>query len=252
MMQLENEYDFWQATPPAGKLAYIRALAQSAWNQGIDVPLITCWTQQARENSDPDMARIMDTCNFYPRWKILEEVPPKLAQLRREEPASPVAITEMQGGWFAKFGEKLSVDQEGVSGAQYNYLAKTALEQGVTYFSTYMGFGGTNFDWAAKGLTTTYDYDAPLHEPGGLGDKFYAARGIGESLRLMGPALARAAASGTPPESTNPAVSASLRMRRASGRASVLCLTRYTVPMPPSPSTAKTSYRLSTVCPSSG
>jgi hypothetical protein len=211
MMQLENEYDFWQATPPAGKLAYIRALAESAWNQGIDVPLITCWTQPARQNSDPDMARIMDTCNFYPRWNILKEVPAKLAQLRQEEPASPIAITEMQGGWFAKFGEKLSVDQEGVTGAQYNYLAKTALEQGVTYFSTYMGFGGTNFDWAAKTLTTTYDYAAPLREPGGLWEKFYAARGVGASLTALGPVLTRAKRSETGVQCTNANVSVTLR-----------------------------------------
>jgi hypothetical protein len=211
MVQIENELDLWEGTPPAGKLAYLRALANSAWNQGIDVPLITCWTQQARENSDPDMARIMDTCNFYPRWKILEEVPPKLAQLRREEPASPVSITEMQGGWFAKFGEKLSVDQEGVSGAQYNYLAKTALEQGVTYFSTYMGFGGTNFDWAAKTLTTTYDYAAPLREPGGLWEKFYAARGIGASLAVFGQVLTRAKRTESGVQTTNANVSVSLR-----------------------------------------
>ena len=211
MLQIENEYDLWHATPSAGKLAYIKALAESAWNQGIDVPLITCWTEQARENSDPTMARIMDTCNFYPRWNILQEVPAKLAKLRQEESASPVAITEMQGGWFSKFGGKLSVDQEGVSGAQYNYLAKVAMEQGVTYFNTYMAFGGTNFDWAAKTLTTTYDYAAPLREPGGLWEKYYAARGIGASLKAVGPVLARAKRTESGVQCTNPNVTVTLR-----------------------------------------
>ena len=57
-----------------------------------------------------------------------------------------------------------------------------------------MGFGGTNFDWAAKKLTTTYDYAAPIREPGGLGDKYYAVRGIGQSLRVLGSVLTRAVA----------------------------------------------------------
>jgi Glycosyl hydrolases family 35/Beta-galactosidase, domain 2/Beta-galactosidase second all-beta domain len=211
MMQIENEYDFWPKLPDADRKAYIQALAEMAWNGGIDVPLITCWTKQARENSDPAMARIMDTCNFYPRWKIQEEVPPRLQKLRQEEPASPLGVTELQGGWFSQFGGKLSVDQEGVDAVQYNLLAKTAIEQGVTYFGTYMGFGGTNFDWAAKGLTTTYDYAAPLREPGGLWDKFYAAHGIGATLSALGEVLARAKLAESGVNGTNPNVTVTLR-----------------------------------------
>ncbi len=192
MMQVENEYDFRPPLPDAERKEYIRALAQMAWTGGIDVPIITCWTRQARENSDADMARIMDTCNFYPRWNILKQVPPALDKLRREEPISPLGVTELQGGWFSQVGGKLSVDQEGVNGAQLNVLSKTVMEQGVTYFSYYMGFGGTNFDWAAKNLTTTYDYAAPLREPGGLWEKYYAARGIGAFLGMYGNVLTRA------------------------------------------------------------
>jgi Glycosyl hydrolases family 35/Beta-galactosidase, domain 2 len=217
MVQLENEYDFWQETPDAGKLAYIRALAETAWNQGIDVPLITCWTKQARENSDPVMARIMDTCNFYPRWNILKEVPPKLQELRREETSTPLGITELQGGWFSEIAGKLSVDQEGVTGAQYNLLAKTAIAQGVTTFSTYMAFGGTNFDWAAKNLTTTYDYAAPVREPGGLWEKFYAARGIGATLATLGDVLTRAQRSEGGVTCTNPNVTVTARENQQRG-----------------------------------
>ncbi len=194
MVQVENEYDFSVPLPDAEKLAYIRALASMVWEAGISVPVITCWTRQARQNSDPDMARIMDTCNFYPRWNIVKEVVPELQKLRKEEPSSPVAITELQGGWFSQFGGKLSVDQDGVNAEQLDTLTKTVLEQGVTSFSYYMGFGGTNFDWAAKTLTTTYDYAAPIREPGGLWDKYYAARGICQFLRLHGDVLARAQA----------------------------------------------------------
>ena len=191
MVQVENEYDF-STLADADKREYIRALAQMVWSAGINLPVITCWTKQARQNADPDMAQIMDTCNFYPRWNIVGELVPALEKLRQEEPASPVGVTELQGGWFSEFGGKLSVDQDGVDAAQINMVTKTALELGATYFNYYMGFGGTNFDWAAKKLTTTYDYAAPIREPGGLWDKYYATRGIGQSLRMFGSVLTRA------------------------------------------------------------
>ena len=217
MIQVENEYDYSPHMPDADKRDYLRALARMAWDGGINVPLITCWTKQVRERSDPDMARIMDTCNFYPRWDIVTEVVPQLRKLRKEEPASPVGVTELQGGWFSEFGGKLSVEQEGVSGAQLNMVTKTAIEQGATYFSYYMGFGGTNFDWAAKKLTTTYDYAAPLREPGGLWEKYYAARGICAALGLFGQVLTRAKAGEGTTQSTNKNVSVTERINGKSG-----------------------------------
>ncbi|MBI1940938.1 MAG: beta-galactosidase, partial [Acidobacteria bacterium] len=255
MVQIENEYDFWQL-PEADKRQYVGALARMAWNAGINVPLITCWTKQARENSDLEMARIVDTCNFYPRWDIVKQVPPALQKLRQEEPTSPLGISELQGGWFSQFGGeggkfaseeaaeflklldlpqkptleqfmgflsqsagKLSVDQEGIDGAQFDALVKTAIEQGATYLNTYMAFGGTNFDWAAKTLTTTYDYAAPLREPGGLWEKYYAARGIGQTLALVGRTLPRAQLLEGVPQSANPNVSVSERVH---GKSAVL------------------------------
>ena len=218
MVQVENEYDYSAPMPDTAKREYIRALARMVWAAGIGVPIITCWTKQARDNSDPDMARIMDTCNFYPRWKIVSELKPALEKLRQEEPASPLAISELQGGWFSEVGGLLSVKQDGVDAAQINLLTKTALELGVTSFNYYMGHGGTNFDWAAKKLTTTYDYAAPIREPGGLGEKYYTVRGIGQSLRALGGVLTRAMAlPGV--ESTNASVSVT---ERSNGPSAVL------------------------------
>jgi hypothetical protein len=74
-----------------------------------------------------------------------------------------------------------------------------------------MGFGGTNFDGAAKDMTTTYDYAAPIREPGGLWEKYYAARGIGCFLNLFGSVLTRAKALEGATECTNPNVSVSER-----------------------------------------
>ena len=216
MVQVENEYDYSRAMPDAAKREYIRALAQMVWNAGITVPVTTCWTRQARENSDPDMARIMDTCNFYPRWEIRGQLTPAIEKLRREEPESPLMVTELQGGWFSEIGGVLSKNQEGVEPAQTNMLTKTALELGVTAFNYYMGCGGTNFDWAAKKLTTTYDYAAPIREPGGVRDKYFAVRGIGQSLRVFGNVLARAVAL-PDAQSTNASVSVSERTNGPSG-----------------------------------
>jgi len=216
LMQVENEYDYWKL-PDDQKRAYVKALAQMAWQGGIDVPLITCWTKQVRDRQDPDFSRIVDTSNFYPRWNITRETVPALAKLRSEQPDAPMGVTELQGGWFSEFGGKLSVDQQGVNGAQLNMLSKTVIEQGVTFFNYYMGFGGTNFDWAAKRLTTTYDYAAPLREPGGLWEKYYAARGIGASLRLLGRVIARAELLPDAAKSANPQVSVTLRAHGKSG-----------------------------------
>ncbi|MFB3921079.1 MAG: beta-galactosidase [Terriglobia bacterium] len=253
MVQIENEYDFWPL-PDSDKREYVRALANLCAGMGIIVPLFTCWTRQARENSDPDMARIFDTCNFYPRWEIASQVTPALAKLRQEEPNAPLGVSELQGGWFSQFGGeegripreeiaeivehmegpqkptvdefmasfnasagKLSVDQPGIDAAQLNALTKTVIEQGVTYSNYYMGAGGTNFNWAARTQTTTYDYAAPLREPGGLWEKYYAARGIGASLALFGNVLTRAKSVPNIPQSTNPNVSVTERAATKAG-----------------------------------
>lgn len=241
IIQVENEYDYWTQVPSAEKTRYITALAQMVWNTGIDIPIITNWCREARDNSNPVMARITDTADFYPRWDIVKQTVGALAALRKAESGSPLGVTELQGGWFSQFGGKLSVNQPGVDAAQLNMLTKTMIEQGVTFFSYYMGFGGTNFDWAGKNLTTTYDYAAPIREPGGLWSKYYAARGIGEFLKQYGPLVARAqTVEGT--QSTNAAVSVTERVNGTSGflfvRENSNSLQQYkmTFPDPASPS----------------
>ncbi|MGH9405718.1 MAG: beta-galactosidase [Terriglobia bacterium] len=215
LIQIENEYDYWRLPSPE-KSQYITALAQMVWNSGIDIPIITNWCREARDNSNPVMARITDTADFYPRWNVVGGTLKRLDALRKAEPGSPLGVTELQGGWFSQIGGKLSVDQPGVNGAQLNLLTKTMIEYGVTFYSYYMGFGGTNFDWAGKKLTTTYDYAAPIREPGGLWEKYYEARGINEVLNRYGPLLARAQAiPGV--QSTNAAVSVTERVNGKSG-----------------------------------
>ena len=219
MVQLENEYDYWPGASDDAKRAYITALAKMAWNAGIDVPLFTCWAKQARENSDPVMARIMDTVNFYVRWKIFPEVPDSLQQLRREEPISPLGVIELQGSYQVDYGERLADELKGLDAATLNLLTKTVIEQGATLYNYYMGFGGTNFDWGRKGIITSYDYAAPIREPGGLWEKYYTARGICVSLNLYGSVLTRAEAVPGGGDSTNSAVVVTMRKN---GKSAVL------------------------------
>jgi len=242
MMQLENELDFTNFAA-AEQREYIRFLARTAWDAGIEVPLITNVTTVVRDRSDPDMARIMDTCDFYPRWSFLVDrelsaLPPgasledKVAQsdravlaslrkLRRDEPDCPMGIAELGTGYYSKFGGKLSEDEEGVDAAQINAFTKTVIEQGVTYFNYYLGCGGTNYEWAAKGVTTTYDFAAPIREWGGLWEKYYAIRGIGAFLSMFGKLLTRSQVAENACHSTHVDVSVSQRIRDQSAFAFV-------------------------------
>lgn len=215
MVQIENEYDYW-TLPDQQKTNYITALAHMAWNAGIDVPLITNWVSQTHDNANPVMAKIMDTADFYPHWNVQKEITPRLAKLHKEEPTSPVGIAELQGGWFSQFGGKLSEDQDGVNAAQLNLLTKSVIERCTSFLNFYMAHGGTNFEWAARKVTTTYDYAAPIREPGGLWDKYYAARCIGSFLNRFGPMTVRAGEAEAV-TSTNPDVSVSLRRNGRSG-----------------------------------
>ncbi|WP_446743376.1 beta-galactosidase [Silvibacterium acidisoli] len=215
MVQIENEYDYWHI-PAQQKMNYVTALAHMVWKAGVDVPIITNWVSQARENSNPVMARIMDTADFYPHWNIQKETTQAIATLRKEEPTSPIGIAELQGGWFSQYGGKLSEDQDGVNAAQLNLLTKSVIERGTAFTNLYMGHGGTNFEWAARKVTTTYDYAAPVSEPGGLWDKYYAARAIGSFLDQFGPMLVRSGETEFA-TSTSTDVSVSLRKNGKSG-----------------------------------
>jgi hypothetical protein len=215
MVQIENEYDYWKI-PVQQKMNYLTALAHMVLDAGIDIPIITNWVSQARENTNPLMARIMDTADFYPRWNVQKEITPALAKLRKEEPTSPIGIVELQGGWFSQYGGKLSEGQDGVNAVQLNLLTKSTIERGAALLNFYMGHGGTNFEWAARKVTTTYDYAAPIREPGGLWDKYYAARTIGSFLHQFGPMTVRAGEAESA-ASTNPDVSVSLRRNGKSG-----------------------------------
>ncbi len=193
LVQVENEYDFVHFSD-AVKIAQVKALAEDARADGIDVPLITCWTHQVRGSRDPVLRQIFDCCNFYPRWDV-DGIQKRIEALRAQQPDAPLATTELQGGWFSKVGGKLSQDQDGVTASQINNLTLFAIQNGETILNYYMLFGGSNpDDWGARDITTTYDYNAPIREWGGVGARYQRVWAIGHMLEKYGASLARSTA----------------------------------------------------------
>ena len=188
--QLENEYNY-AGKPAAEMLGGVRGLGHISKEIGIDVPLFTCVTNNVTLKNDPWLrTNVFESDNLYPGFG-LEGLPGRLAYLDRYQPNKPKMITELQGGWFATYGNKLS-DQQGHTAAQITQLTMLMWELGFASTNYYMAFGGTNFgDWASASLMTSYDYNAPLREPGGVTDRYFAVKGMGAFIAKEGDRLTR-------------------------------------------------------------
>ncbi len=190
LFQVENEYDYAGGSDTVHE-NQVRALTEDAWKYGIDVPILSCWTRQVRGSQDPVLSQIMDSCNFYPRWDI-EGTRGSLQQVHRQQPNKPVMVTELQGGWFSEIGGLLAEDQGGITPAQIRNLTLYCWANGLTSSSYYMLFGGTNFaERTPPNITTSYDYNAPIRESGGIDGKYYAVKGLGAFIQAHGSELAR-------------------------------------------------------------
>ncbi len=156
----------------------------------IDVPVITCWTKQVRNNKDSVFSQIMDAVNGYPGWN-LEGVYPRIKSLEEQQQDAPPIFTELQGGWFTAIGDATVRHPDKYGAEQINALTKYVIAQGIKGLNYYMLYGGTNFAyWAGKEKPTSYDYTAPISECGGLWDKYYAIKLIGDFLKYSNPYLA--------------------------------------------------------------
>ncbi len=188
LLQIENEYDHF-GLPDSQKVMYLKSLYRDVAQNGIDVPVITCLTKQARDNTDPVFSQITDAVNGYPGWNI-DAVLSRIEQVKKQEPDSPPIFTELQGGWFTAIGDKTVRHVNKYSGAQINALTKYVVAHGIKGLNYYMLYGGTNFGYrAGKGKTTSYDYTAPISECGGLWEKYYAVKLLGDLLRYSQPYL---------------------------------------------------------------
>ncbi|AIE84153.1 beta-galactosidase [Fimbriimonas ginsengisoli] len=203
LWQVENEYDF-AGQPESAKRNYVRDLIKVSQKNGIEVPIFGCWTRIIRDpKGDPILSQAFDNPNQYPRTNI-EAVRGALEDQHLAQPWAPKMVTEFQGGWFGQVGGLAAEEQGGIDDRQINALTLYAIENGLTALNYYMLFGGTNLgDWAAEGITTSYDYNAPIREWGGTGPKYRAVQAIGKMLEKYGADLARSeeapAPTGTPP-----------------------------------------------------
>ncbi len=179
LVQIENEYDHHNC-PDKPKL--LRALYAAVTNAGVDVPIFTCLTRECRESSDPVLSQVFDCDNYYVGLTAAPSCAQRMMSLRAKQPDAPGFVTELQGGWFALVGDKLS--EENYSDARhYNAISLMSLLGGATGLNTYVFVGGTHFGgWQARGQTTTYDYNAPIREWGARGEKYAVAEGINQFI----------------------------------------------------------------------
>jgi hypothetical protein len=188
LWQIENEYD-WNGAGLSSvvRADVLRALAVASLDSGIDVPLFTCETMDSAFRDDPLLRKhVFDTVNKYPNYDM-QPLIDGIEGRAQYQPETFRGITELQGGWFSQIGGGLS---EGHNAAQISQVTLTAIERGCTMINYYMFYGGSNFGYsAARTVTQSYDYNAPLREWGGMGERYFAVKAIGQMLKDHGQQL---------------------------------------------------------------
>ena len=168
MVQVENEYGSYGIDKPY--VATIRDMLRK--NFGTDVALFQCdWSSNFLNNGLNDLVW---TINFGTGANIDQQ----FAALRAARPDSPLMCSEFWSGWFDKWG----ANHETRPAADMIAGIDEMLSKNIS-FSLYMTHGGTSFGhWAGANSpgfapdVTSYDYDAPVNEQGGVTPKYHALR----------------------------------------------------------------------------
>jgi hypothetical protein len=163
LCQIENEH--W-ASGRYGHDAHQQSLANLALEYGMTVPQYTC------------MGAMDGQAEFRNGWSGIAE---KLVQTRQLWPANPMIVSELWSGWFDNWGASRHNHK---TAARLDLTLHQLLAVGASGFSHWMWAGGTNFGfWGGRTvggdtihMTTSYDYDAPITEYGGLTTKAFVAR----------------------------------------------------------------------------
>ena len=193
LFQVENEFNRIKWFPKEAKRDYLEQLTRIARLEGIEVPIITCWTSEARNVKEGPLNGVVDMVNSYPRWNIEKNFGRLINQQLKSQPGKPLISGELQGGWYSGVGGKLSHEQEGVEAVQTQNILLYALQRGFCAVNFYMAVGGSNFDdWAARDITTTYDFAAAIGEDGTLTDRYYRLQALAPFLYQHGTRIARA------------------------------------------------------------
>lgn len=212
LFQVENEFNRIKWFPKEAKKDYLVQLANIARKYEIEVPLITCWTDEARNIEKGVLNGVVDMVNSYPRWEIEKNFGRLINQQLRTQPGKPLISGELQGGWMSELGGKLSWGQDGLMPVQTQNITLYALQRGFCAMSYYMTVGGTNLDdWGARQMTTTYDYAAAIGENGSTNDRYRRFQGLSGLLMEHGTKIARADVQPLKYYSTDPEVKLVLR-----------------------------------------
>lgn len=212
LFQVENEFNRIKWFPEEAKKDYLVRLSLIVRKYGIDVPVITCWTSEARNVKDGVLNGVVDMVNSYPRWEIEKNFGRLINQQLRTQPGKPLISGELQGGWMSEVGGKLSWEQDGLMPVQTQNITLYALQRGFCGINYYMTVGGTNFDdWGARQMTTTYDYAAAIAENGSTNERYRRFQGLAHLLKEHGTRIARADILPVEYTSTDPNVKLALR-----------------------------------------
>ncbi|KAG6551710.1 hypothetical protein Mapa_006799 [Marchantia paleacea] len=176
MSQIENEYG--HVSPSYGEAGkrYSSWAAYMAENLRTSVPWIMCLQKDAP-------AHIINTCNnFY-----CDEFTPN-------SPNKPKIWTENYPGWLHYWGQTLQSRPV----QDLAFAVARFFQSGGSYMNYYMYHGGTNFDrTAARMVTTSYDYTAPIDEYGQARQPMWEhLKNLHSAIKMSAPALA--AVSGEP------------------------------------------------------
>jgi hypothetical protein len=179
---IQNENEFLFGDSPSGR-EYIAFISQLIRRAGFEIPIISCNMFRG-----PHVEGLIENVNT---WNGVVDL---AKQAHFKQPSAPLIVTEFWDGWFDYWG----ADEHQTKGAWE--VARRAMEIlgcGAMY-NYYMFHGGTNFDfWGSRLVehgkawqTTSYDYDAPIAEGGGLTEKYYATRLVNMLAQHMGPYFA--------------------------------------------------------------
>ncbi len=189
LIQIENEYNHSSAR---NKEAVLRDLYKTVIDSGISIPVFTCLTNQCRGSKDPVLSHIFDSDNYYVGYDKAGDCAHRMATLKHKQPNAPGMVTELQGGWFSTIGGGLS-ESHYSNAKHYQAINIMSMLGGATILNPYMFVGGTHFaGWGARGQTTSYDYNAAIRECGAIGDKYQAAKAIGQFIHENEKALIHA------------------------------------------------------------
>ncbi|MCK5113867.1 MAG: beta-galactosidase [Phycisphaerae bacterium] len=196
LIQNENEY---QVGTQPDRTTYLEFINQLFRRSGFTIPIINCNCQvdpdtQTSVMTDPATEDNVECINAG------DSIVRSLRRLRTRQGSAPLMATELHCGSPDNWGvEHQDCDDRKVArralevlgcGAQLNY---------------YMWCGGTNFEFFGSRLftdcdsyqTTSYDYDAPVAEGGGLTRKYYLTR----LVNVMATTMHRYFAAAKAPES---------------------------------------------------